>query len=77
MEETTNCTNRKAYILQMIDYKIKEMGDMVFLTRSETITTNGSPMILSKSIIFEIDELPQIMEILNNYANQKNQGLNQ
>jgi hypothetical protein len=54
----------------MIEYRINEIKDMVFLTREEKVPTGNLTMTLSKSIIFEKRELNDIMKVITDYANQ-------
>lgn len=61
----------------MTDYTIEERGDLVFLTRHENLTTKSNLTFdLSKSIILEKEELPTLLKVITDYANQTgNQGV--
>jgi hypothetical protein len=60
----------------MTHYKIEERGDLVFLTRHEKLTTSNLTFDLSKSIILEKEEIPTLLKVITDYANETgNQGV--
>jgi hypothetical protein len=57
----------------MIEYNLNDitLGGSVILTRNEKITgSEGLTMTLSKSIIFEKEELSDIIKLLEDYADK-------